>query len=135
MGEIVDAVQNSQGALAELRKELGSLDFRELNLEHKWTRVAVGFLTSALYSLFPRDFDRSPHKIYRNRSLVDMAKGLFTGVADSPKDLLEDPDDGVIRADLSEGVRMVSARENMERQARADEMKRDAQTMRAGVPA
>jgi len=136
MGEITDAVKNSQGAMAELRKELSNLDFKELNLEHKLTRVTVGFISSALYLLFPRHFERSIHKAYRNKPLVEMAKVLFTAVAESQGHLLEDPNEGVIRADLSEGFRVVSDAEIMERQARADEMKQDASRLRGvGVPA
>jgi predicted nucleic acid-binding Zn-ribbon protein len=135
MGEIVEAVKTSKKGLDDLRQELSNLDFRELNLESKFRRVTVAFITSTLYGLFPRDFDRSSHKHFRNRPLIDMAKDAFAGVADSPKDLLEDPDESVIQVDPCE-VRRVPPEEVQQQLAQRAQMKQQAAEMRKeGVPA
>jgi len=133
MTEITDAVKTSKKGLDDLRQELSNLDFRELNLESKFRRVTVAFITSALYALFPRDFDRSSHKHFRNRPLIEMAKAAFAGVADSPKDLLEDPDESVIQVEQCE-VRRVPSEEVQQMLVQRAQMKQQAAEMRK-VPA
>jgi hypothetical protein len=62
-----------------------------------------------------------------------MAKGLFTAVADSPSQLIEDPDEGAIEVEPCE-VRRVPPEEVQQMLAQRSKMKLEAEEMRK-VPA
>jgi len=136
MDEVVAAVQESRKGTDALRKDLDALGFEELNLDSQITKVAVHSISQTLYGLFPRSgkFERPLSGYHRETALVQMVQNLFKRFYDSRKSLIENPEEGVIKADLSTGFRVVPLEEAEAQVALREKLKQEAETMRQ-VPA
>jgi len=137
-GVIISGVQKSRKGTDRLRENLDALDFEPLNIGTTVKENAARKISQILHELFPQTgllFEGTLSKIHRESSLVQLIQNCFRSFSNSPKQLLQDPNEGVIRADLSE-VRTVPSGEALLVAETRSQMKRDAAEMRSeGVPA
>jgi len=137
LGVIIDGVKESRTGTDTLRENLDELDFEPLNIGTTVKENAARKISQILHELFPKTgllFEGTLSKIHRESSLVQLIQNCFRSFSNSPKQLLQDPNQGVIRADLSE-VRTVPAGEALIMVEARAQMKQDAAEMRKPVPA
>lgn len=135
--EIVSTQQESRQVMDKLRVDLTALDFKELNIDADLYKLTANFISNTLYGLYSRSgkFERPAVAYHRNTPLLELVKNLFNGKANSSKQLLRDPNEGILEVNLS-NERLVTHSEMEEHQALANKMKAQASEMRSsGVPA
>ena len=134
---IKNGIHESRKGTDRLRKNLDALDFKPLNTGTEVKMGAARKISQEMHELFPKTgllFEGTLSEYHRKTNLVELIKNCFGKFSNSPKKLLQNPDEGVTRVNLSD-VRKVPSGEALLMAETRVQMKRDAAEMRKPVPA